>query len=99
MREAIDILSLFVDRDERILSVMGRDSSSLRHYTTQHAPLLRDIPIVVLVNSGSASASEILAGSLQDLDRAVVMGQRTYSESQIASLTETVDVLVLESLL
>ncbi|MBR3590439.1 MAG: S41 family peptidase, partial [Alistipes sp.] len=83
MQEAVDIASLFVPYGERVVSIMGRDSSSLHHYDTRYRPLAEELPIVILVSGSSASASEILAGAMQDADRGVIMGQRTYGKGLV----------------
>ena len=83
MQEAVDIASLFVPYGERIVSIMGRDSSSLHHYDTRYRPVAEELPIVILVSGSSASASEILAGAMQDADRGVIMGQRTYGKGLV----------------
>lgn len=81
--EAIDIANFFVERNQVLVTTKGKTSQNSRSYRTTRDPLDLDIPIAVLVNSGTASSSEILAGSLQDLDRAVIVGERTYGKGLV----------------
>ncbi|MCO5269781.1 MAG: S41 family peptidase [Brumimicrobium sp.] len=81
--EAIDIVNFFVPRDVEIVKTMGRIEDENRTYKTRNMPLDIDIPLVVLVDENSASASEIVSGSLQDLDRAVVVGKNTFGKGLV----------------
>jgi carboxyl-terminal processing protease len=81
--EAVDIASLFVDYGQEIVSTKGRVDQWNYEYKTRSMPVDTSIPLVILVNRGSASASEILAGSMQDLDRGVIIGQRTYGKGLV----------------
>lgn len=83
MQEAIKILSMFVPKGTEVLSTKGRTEESRRVYRTESEPILPDLPLVVLVNGNSASAAEIVTGALQDLDRAVVIGQRSYGKGLV----------------
>lgn len=85
MQEAVKILGMFVPKGTEVLSTKGRSEDSKQVYRTSVEPVLPDIPLAVLINGNSASAAEIVAGALQDLDRAVLIGQRSYGKGLVQS--------------
>ncbi len=85
LQEAVKILSFFVPKGTEVVSMRGRLPENNQVFKTESEPVAADLPIVVLVNSGSASAAEIVSGALQDLDRAVLMGQRTFGKGLVQS--------------
>ena len=82
---AIQIVGFFVPKGTQVLVMRGRDKSSERTYKTTVDPIDTDIPLAVLIDGGSASASEITAGALQDLDRAVIIGSRSFGKGLVQS--------------
>lgn len=83
LNEAVNISNLFVDRGQDIVSTKGRLKDLNKTYKALNEAVDANIPLAVLVNSGSASASEIVSGSLQDLDRGVIVGQRTFGKGLV----------------
>ncbi len=85
MQEAVKILSMFVPKGTEVVSTKGRTADSRQAYRTESEPILPDLPLAVLVNDNTASAAEIVAGALQDLDRAVLVGQRSFGKGLVQS--------------
>jgi len=83
LQEAVEIVNLFVPRDQLVVSTKGRAGGLNRDFRTANAPLDLQLPVAVLVNHRSASASEIVSGTLQDLDRAVVVGRNSFGKGLV----------------
>ena len=81
--EAVKIVNMFVPKDQVVVSTKGRMQEENKIYKTMDEPLDVNIPLVVLIDEGSASASEIVSGSLQDLDRAVIVGTTSYGKGLV----------------
>lgn len=86
--ESVDIANLFLPKGTKVVYTKGKTSASNREYFTRLEPVDTVMPLVVLVSGGSASASEILSGSLQDMDRAVIVGTRTYGKGLVQSIRD-----------
>jgi carboxyl-terminal processing protease len=85
LESAVDIVGLFVPKGTEVLRTRGREADSEKIYRTSRAPIAEKMPLAVLIDGYSASSAEIVAGSLQDLDRAVIVGERSFGKGLVQS--------------
>ena len=86
LNEAVDIVNLFVPKNKLVVYTQGKTPEQNRNYYTKFEPEDTEIPLAILVNQSSASASEIVSGSIQDFDRGVIVGQRTFGKGLVQNI-------------